>query len=229
MAVQFVQPHRFSVEQYRRMAEIGVVPANGTELIDGVVVAGTRPFHFSSDDYFRLGREGILEEDDRVELIDGEIIAMSPIGGRHSRCVARLIKLLAPRVGPDSELRIQDVLQLRKDRNPHPDAAVYRVRADLEEDDDAPASAADALLVVEVSDSSLLYDRTVKMEWYAEAAIPEYWVVDLRRNLVIVSRNPVAGQFMDMHEHGVGDRWRSPALGGAMIAANEILRKPRGS
>jgi hypothetical protein len=58
MAVQFVQPHRFSADQYRRMTEIGVVPANGTELIDGVVVEGTRPFRFTSEDYFRLGREG---------------------------------------------------------------------------------------------------------------------------------------------------------------------------
>src|SRR5215213_2616702 len=163
MAVQFVQPYRFTEEQYRRMAEIGVIPEHGTELIDGVVVEGTRPFLFSSEDYFRLGEEGILDEDDRVELFDGEIIAMSPISGRHSKCVARLIKLLGPRVG-DGELRIQDVLHLRKGREPQPDAAIYRLRDDEDGDDDNQPTAADALLVVEVADSSLLFDRTVKME-----------------------------------------------------------------
>jgi len=68
-----------------------VVPEDGTELVDGVLVMGTRPFRFSSEDYVRLGREGIFDKSDRVELLDGGIIAMSPIGPRHSRTVARLI------------------------------------------------------------------------------------------------------------------------------------------
>lgn len=222
MAVQFVQPHRFSVDQYRRMTELGVVPEDGTELIDGVVVAGMRPYRFSSGDYFRLGEVGIIGEDERVELVDGEIIEMTPIGSRHSSCVARLIRILLPLVG-DAELRIQDVLHLQEERDPEPDAAVYRPRSDDYET--AHPTATDALLVVEVADSSLLYDRTVKMEHYAEAGIPEYWVVDLRRNVVIVSRNPVAGQFMDVHEYVAGDSWRSPALGGAEIGVDEIIGK----
>ena len=221
MAVQFVQPHRFSADQYRRMTEIGVVPEKGTELIDGVVVEGTRPFRFTSEDYFRLGREGILDDADRVELLDGEIVEMSPIGGRHSRCVARLIKLLAPLVG-EAELRIQDVLCLTPDYHPQPDAVVYRPQAD-DVDEDSQPPVEDVLLAVEVSDSSLLYDRTVKMEQYAEAGIPEYWIVDLRRKMVIVSRNPLGGQFMDVHEHGAGEAWRSPALGGAQIHAGDVL------
>jgi Uma2 family endonuclease len=226
MAVQFVQPHRFSPEQYRRMTEIGVIPENGTELIDGVVVEGTRPFRFSSEDYFRLGGEGVLDEGDRVELLDGEIIDMSPIGESHSRCVARLIKLLAPRVG-DAELRIQDVIHLPNDRDWEPDAAVYRPRHDTD-DDGPPPAAADALLVVEVADSSLLYDRTVKMEQYAEAGIPEYWVVDLRRKLVIVALRPVGSQYMDVREFGRDESWTSPALGGAEVSASDILGPSRG-
>jgi Uma2 family endonuclease len=227
MAVQFVQPYRFTNAQYRRMAEIGLIPGHGTELIDGVVVEGTRPFLFSSEDYFRLGEEGILDEDDRVELFDGEIIAMSPIGGRHSKCVARLIKLLGPRVG-DGELRIQDVLHLRKGREPQPDAAIYRLQADGDgDDDDSQPTAADALLVVEVAESSLLFDRTVKMEEYAGAGIPEYWLVDLRRNVVVVASNPVGTQFMDVHEYSSGDRWKSPALGDYWISVEDVLGRPR--
>src|SRR3954452_8282213 len=225
MAVQFVQPHRFSADQYRRMTEIGLVPEHGTELVDGVVVAGTRPFRFSSEDYFRLGREGILDEDDRVELVDGEVSAMRPVGPRHSKCVARLIKLLGPRVG-EAELRIQDVLRLNEDLTNHPDAAVYPLRAG--EFESEQPTAAEALLVVEVTDSSLLYDRTIKMERYAEGGIPEYWLVDLKRNAVIVARNPVGMQYLDVREYRQGDRWTSPAITGGDVHADEVLGPERG-
>ncbi|HEX8246192.1 MAG TPA: Uma2 family endonuclease [Longimicrobium sp.] len=225
MAVQFVQPHRFSADQYRRMTEIGVVPENGTELIDGVVVAGTRPFRFTSEDYFRLGREGILDEDERVELLDGEIIQMTPIGSRHSSVVARLTRLLVARAGA-AEVRIQDVLHLRDGREPQPDAAVYRAPGDAYETRHPVAE--DALLVVEVADSSLLHDRTVKAEHYAEAGIPEYWLVDLKRDVVIVARNPVGMEFMDVREYRRGEAWVSPALGAGEVRADDVLGPARG-
>lgn len=220
MAVQFVQPHRFTVEQYRRMTEIGVVPASGTELIDGVVVSGTRPFRFSSEDYFRLGSEGILDEDDRVELLDGEIIQMSPIGPRHSSVVARLTHLLATRAG-DAEVRIQDVLHLRDGREPQPDAGVYRAPKHAYEH--RHPTGEDALLVVEVADSSLLHDRTLKAEHYAEAGVQEYWLVDLRRNVVIVARDPVGTQYLDVREYGRGESWTSPAVTGGPVRADDVL------
>jgi Uma2 family endonuclease len=223
MAVQFVQPHRFSAEQYRRMVQIGLVPEDGAELIDGVVVSGTRPFRFTSGDYFRLGKEGIFDEDDRVELLDGEIIDMSPIGGRHSRCVMRLIALLGPMLQGDAQLRIQDVLQLPNDGDPEPDVVVCRPLRFADEDDDTQATASDALLVVEVADSSVLYDRIVKAGLYAAAGIPEYWVVDLPRKLVLVARSPVAGQYMDVREYGRGETWRSPALNGAEVGVDDVL------
>jgi len=227
MAVQFMQPHRFTDEQYRRMVEAGLIPADGTELIDGVVVSGTRPYRFSSDNYIHLGAEGILSVDDRVELVDGEILEMSPIGPRHSKCVARLIDLLTARRGRGTEVRVQDVLWVREGRTAHPDLGLYSLREGEFENEQPTGS--DALLVVEVADSSLLYDRTVKMEDYATAGVQEYWVVDLRRNVVIVSRNPVAGQFMDVREYALGDTWQCAALGNAEIAVEDIVGKPRNS
>jgi Uma2 family endonuclease len=223
MAVQFVQPHRFTADEYRRMARIGLVPGQGTELVDGVVVSGTRPLRFSSEDYLRLADEGILQHDDRVELIDGEIIDMSPIGPRHSSCVARLLKLLTSRA-PGLEVRIQDVLHLRDGFDPHPDAAVYESRADGYQD--RHPTAEDALLVVEVAESSLLYDRTAKTEHYAEAGIPEYWLVDLKRDVIIVSRSPLGAQFTTVSELRRGERWDSPALGGT-VAVDDVLGPSR--
>jgi Uma2 family endonuclease len=223
MAVQFVQPHRFTADQFRRMARIGLVPTEGAELIDGVVVVGTRPFRFSSADYLRLEEEGILAEDHRVELIDGEIIQMSPAGPRHSSCVARLTKLLTSRA-PDLEIRIQDVLHLRDGFDPQPDAAVYRPSADGYEE--RHPTAGDALLVVEVADSSLLYDRTAKTEHYAEAGVPEYWLLDLKRDVVVVSSEPVGAQFARVRELRHGQRWTSPALGGP-VAVDEVLGPAR--
>lgn len=222
MAVLYLQPHGFSIDQYRRMTELGLVPQAATELIDGVVVAGTRPYRFSSRDYFRLGEAGIIDEDERVELWDGAVVEMTPIGSRHSSCVARLTRRLVARVG-DAEVRIHDVLHLSDGHELHPDAGVYGPRADDYEA--AHPTAADALLVVEVADASLLVDRTIKMEKYAAAGVPEYWVVDLRRNVVIVSRNPVAGQFMDVREYGGGDTWQSASLGGAEVAVDDIIGK----
>jgi Uma2 family endonuclease len=223
MAVQFVQPHRFTVDQYRRMASIGVIPASGTELVDGVVIAGTRPVRFSSADYHRLAEEGLFREDERVELVDGEILEMTPIRPPHSSCISRLNRLLVSRA-PELEVRTQDVLHLRDGFDPQPDAAVYR--CDPNGYRDRHPSADDVLFVVEVADSSLLYDRTYKAEHYAAASIPEYWLVDLKRDMVVVMQRPVGAEFTDVREYRHGERWDSPGLGGAMIEATAVLGPP---
>jgi Uma2 family endonuclease len=220
MAVQEVRLHRFTPDEYRRMARIGLVPAQGTELIDGVVVAGTRPVRFSSDEYVRMGTEGILRSDERVELIDGEIVDMTPTGPRHSSSVARLVTLLTAAL-PGAEIRFQDVLHLRDGFDPQPDAAVYRSRADRYAK--SHPTAADALLVVEVADSSLLYDRTTKTEHYAAAGIPEYWLLDLKRSRVVILRNPVGSQYTEVREYRQGDRFTSPALKDAEVEVLALL------
>jgi Uma2 family endonuclease len=223
MAVQFAQPYRFSEQQLARMAQAGVVPEHGTALIDGVPYWAGAPVRFSRDAYYRLGELGILSKRDRVERIDGEIIAMTPAGSRHSACVSRLNQYLTPRIG-DAIIRYENPLALPQDLDPEPDLAVVRARADDYED--AHPTAEDALLVIEVSDSSSRSDFGQKAQWYAEARIPEYWIVDLKRNKIVVHQDPASGAYSQVQTYGRGETWTSAALGGVSIPVDVIL-KPR--
>src|SRR5829696_7905118 len=134
MAVQFAQPYRFTEQQLACMADVGIIPRRGTELIDGVPHRAGAPVRFSTDDYFRLGEFGVFREGDRVELIDGEIIEMSPEGSRHSSCIRRLIRYLAPRVGT-AFIGAQDSLALPDGYWPRPDVVVLRPRDDEYQDE----------------------------------------------------------------------------------------------
>ncbi|MBW3570575.1 MAG: Uma2 family endonuclease [Gemmatimonadetes bacterium] len=223
MAVQFAQPYRFSEQQLARMAEAGILPRAGTHLVDGVPYRAGAPIRFSTDDYFRLGESGVFHEGDRVELIDGEIIEMSPEGSRHSACIRRLIRYLAPRVGT-AFVGAQHSLSLPDGYWPRPDVVVLRPSED--EYEHAHPTHQDALVVIEVSDTSLRGDRHVKAGRYALAGIPEYWLVDLTRDRVSVHLSPVAGHYAEVRVYGSGARWASPGLGGLEIAVDEVL-KPR--
>src|SRR4051812_16214443 len=100
MATRLESLHRCDVDQYHRMGELGILPKRGVELIDGhIVFAAGRRWRFTVEDYHALVAAGILDEDDHVELIDGEIIDMTPAGSLHAACVSRLTRLLVPRVG----------------------------------------------------------------------------------------------------------------------------------
>jgi Uma2 family endonuclease len=223
MAVQFAQPYRFSEQQLARMAQAGIVPEYGTELIDGVPYWAGAPFRFSRDAYYRLGELGILSKRDRVERIHGEIIEMTPIGSHHSACVSRLNGFLTPRVG-NAIVRYENPIALPQEIDPEPDLAVVRARDDHYEN--AHPTAQDALLVIEVSDSTRRFDLGEKARWYAEAGIPEYWMVDLTRSQVIVHQHPAAGEYQDVRKYGYDEAWTSASLGGLSVPVNAIL-KPR--
>ena len=135
-----------------------------------------RPRHlFSVDDYHRMTAAGILSEHDRVELIEGEIIEMSPIGDAHLSAVNRFNHQLSRRLAPDLLVSVQNPLRLGPHNEPQPDLAVFRpAGAGL-----AVPTPQNTLLVIEVADSSLNHDRTVKAILYAQAGIPEMWLADL--------------------------------------------------
>lgn len=222
MAVQFAQPYRFDEQQLARMAAAGVVPEWGTQLIDGVPYWAGAPFRFSSEDYFKLGELGILHEGDLVELIDGEVIEMSPEGSRHSACIRRLIRYLPPHVG-EAIVGAQDSLSLPEGYWPRPDVVI--LRPDEDEYEHVHATHRDALVVIEVADSSERHDRIVKSGRYAEAEIPEYWLVDLTRDTITVHRAPAAGEYRDCQTYGASGAWVSEALGGLRIPVDAIIKR----
>jgi Uma2 family endonuclease len=155
--------------------------------IMAVEVAATRR-RFTRKDYYRMVEAGILRARDRVELIEGEIIEMSPIGPRHSAFVDNLTRLLVRRLPDDAIVRVQGPVALADDTEPQPDLTVLRRRAVAYKDREAWAE--DAVLVIEVAESSLAYDRITKRRLYAQAGIPEYWIVDCGAETVEVYRTP---------------------------------------
>ena len=151
---------------------------------------------FSVHDYHRMGEVGILHEDDRVELIDGEIVEMAAIGTRHFNCVNRLTRLLVRGVGDGAVVSVQNPVRLDESSEPQPDLAVLRPR-DYVESLPGPE---DVLFLIEVSDTTLAYDRGVKLRLYARAGVREVWIADLE------------GERVERHTNPSGDLYRNVQL-----------------
>ena len=143
----------------------------------------------SVDAFHRMGETGILGPRDRVELIDGEIIDMSPIGVLHAAIVDVLARHFGRRTGESVFVRCQNPLRLDDISEPEPDIAILRPRADFYMT--AHPGAADVLLVIEVADTSLAYDLGTKVPLYARHGIPEVWVIDAATRHTRVFRRPV--------------------------------------
>jgi Uma2 family endonuclease len=149
---------------------------------------------FTVDEYDRMAAAGIFKPDERIELIDGEIVEMSPIGDRHAACVINLNRLLVLGVRGRAIVSPQNPVRISAHSKPQPDLALLRARSYIS----AGATVEDMLLVVEVADTTVRYDRTVKRSLYARAGIPEYWVVDANAESVDVYRTPIADSYRDV-------------------------------
>ena len=136
-------------------------------------------WQFTVADFTRMAEVGIFAEDDRVELIDGEVRAMSPIGPRHAEIVKRLNTLIGRQVADLAIMSVQDPIQLTDYTEPQPDIAVLRIREDFYAQ--AHPLPADVFVVVEVAETSLEYDREEKVPCYAQARVPEVWLIDVER------------------------------------------------
>lgn len=175
---------------------------------------------FTVKEYERMASAGILGEDDRVELIEGEIIKMSPIGSRHAACVDRLSKLLERRIGQDTIIRVQSPIRLNDYTEPQLDIAVLRLRADYYAE--AHPAPDNVLLVVEVADTSLEYDRDVKLPRYAQAMIGEAWLVDLAHTTLTQYTQPSNGFYASVHQVERGGALVSTVFPDLLLSAEDM-------
>jgi len=158
---------------------------------------------FSIADFRRLAEAGILAEDARVELIEGELIDMAPIGCLHGGFVKRLARLFFAAVGRSAIVSIQDPIDLSPHSQPQPDLALLRPRAD--DYMDSHPTAADVWLIVEVSDSTMAYDCQIKLPLYARQGIPEVWLIDPVARCLLRHNRPLDGQWQSCDELTAAD------------------------
>ncbi len=145
---------------------------------------------FTVEEFHRMGRAGVFSEDDRVELLDGEIVQMTPIGSRHAACVKRLIRLFDRAVGDRAIVAAQDPLQLGAHSEPQPDLMLLKPRSDFY--GETHPTATDVFLLVEVADTSADTDREAKIPLYARFGVPEVWLVDVAADTIEVFRRPTS-------------------------------------
>ena len=180
-----------------------------------------RHYRFTVDQYQRLAAEGFIAPNARVELIDGEIIEMSPIGSHHNAAVDRIAERFIRRLAGKAIVRVQGSIRLNDLRAPQPDIALLRPT------DDYYASGlptpADVLLLVEVADTSLTYDRDAKSALYSQNGIGEYWLVDLVQDQVLVHRDPSPSGYRSVEVRRRGDKWAPLALPSLVVSADLLL------
>ncbi len=180
-----------------------------------------RKRYFNVDDYYRMAEAGLFSEGDRVELIEGEVVEMSPTGSHHQGCVDELNALLASNVGRTAIVRVQGPIRIDDYSEPEPDIALLKPRADYyRKSHQAPA---DVLLVIEVADTSADYDRNVKLPLYARAGIPEAWLVILPKDLIEVHSQPKNGKYQKVQRLKRGKTLVSSTVPGLSFSVDEIL------
>lgn len=176
---------------------------------------------FTVAEYERMGRIGIFSEDERVELVCGEVIEMPPIGERHAACVDFLTQLITLRLRRSAIVRVQSPVRLDEHSQPQPDITILKRRDDFYRH--AHPGPEDILLIVEVSDTTLEYDMKVKVPLYARAGIPETWVVNLRGGRVKTYADPAKGAYQTLTSYARGDELQSRSLAALRVSVAEVL------
>lgn len=161
-------------------------------------------YRFTVDEYYRMAEAGIFDEDSRVELLDGEIIEMPPIGSGHADSVDASNLTLVRRFGDVARVRVQNPVRLDAHSEPEPDVALVRLRERPYRE--AHPGPEDVYLLVEVADTTLATDRRLKLPLYAKAGIPEILLVDLQNDAVHVHREPTPDGYRLVRTLRRGDR-----------------------
>jgi Uma2 family endonuclease len=176
---------------------------------------------FTVHDYHRMAEVGILQENSRVELINGEVLALSPISDPHNGTCARANRAFVRAAGDDAIVLVQGAVRLNLYSEPQPDIALLRPRADFYTK--SHPGPADILLLVEISASSLHYDLKVKGRLYAEMGIPEYWVADLDNEIVIAHSEPSGASFRLVRQFRRGETMTPSLLPSCRIPVDSLL------
>ncbi len=179
------------------------------------------PRRFTAAEYHQMIEVSLFGQDERLELIDGEIVQMSPIGNRHAACVRRLIALLSRLFADQAIVDAQDPIIADVAYVPQPDVALLHLRPDYYAS--GTPTAADCLLVIEVADTSAEYDRQIKMPHYARGGIAELWLVDLERDVVVVYQNPTGDSYQHVQVFHQGDSITLGTLQGPRVPVQAIL------
>jgi len=160
-------------------------------------------FDFSVESYHKLVSSGVLKPTDKVELIEGKIIPMSPINSTHAACVERLGELLRQKKQENQFVRSQNPITLGTHSEPEPDLALVKYRDDFYENNHPAAD--DVFIVIEVSFSTQKYDRETKLPLFAQYGIPEAWIIDLKAKTIEVYSKPMNGEYGDKKTFQRGD------------------------
>ncbi len=143
----------------------------------------------SADDYHKMIEANILQEDDRIELINGQIVEMSPIGSKHIACVNKITQVLTGILGDSAIVSVQNPILLSPFSEPEPDFSILRSRDDFYVD--RLPEPDDILWLIEISDSSRKYDMEIKLPLYASSGIQQVWIVDLNRSEILDYQQPI--------------------------------------
>ena len=176
---------------------------------------------FTVDDYYKMLEAGVLTENERVELIRGEIVKMSPIGIHHANCVDSLTELFILRLGKTVTVRVQNPVRLNDNSEPEPDIALVERRQGFRQTQHPQPE--DIFLLIEVSDTTVKYDQEVKIPLYAENNIVEVWLVDLTQQCLEVYRQPTANSYEIVQTFQRGETVTIQALPHVTFTVDEIL------
>ena len=177
---------------------------------------------FTINEYHRMREARVFAEDDRIELLDGEIIKMAPIGPRHAACVDRLLNFLIRKLGDAAIARSQNPIELSDNSEPQPDISLVKYRADFYAK--AHPTPEDILVAIEVADTTAENDRQVKIPSYARAEIQEVWLIDLPNDWIEIYCNPNSGIYQEVRIVLRGQKIISPAFPNLKLKADAVLR-----
>lgn len=179
------------------------------------------PYRFTVEEYGRMGEAGVFSPGVRVELIEGEIVDMSPIGDRHAACVGWLNRTLTLLLQHVALVWMQNPVHLDDYSEPEPDILVLKPRDDFYRD--GKPRPEDVLLLIEVSDSTLAYDRHVKVPLYTRTGVPEVWIVNLNDERVETFASPSGGAYQATAVYSRGEEVQSSALRDLRLSVSEIF------